>query len=268
MIYKIIQNEDDLKKALEEYKSKPFGFAYITDFSLAEELNHKLRPYNEAMKVSDKPYKEVHVKNDKASICLGWLIDIRLDDKDEPYVSDVHTTPDYIVTYKDVMFRPAWNRKAAPTWSILSDSANYEYMPYNERYESEGKPKRMGTITERGMEEWYQYLMKRHNRAKAIESQKNDAWNTFLSRIQTIADRYGLANDCTKKNKYGTFYLDKYHKNGWITLNAIQIHFSCDSGGHISQKVELAPDFVLADDKKYGDMLDRFMRITNNDWSK
>lgn len=268
MIYKIIHNESEMKKALSRNESKSYGYAYVTDIALARELYHEVYPYNDTIKVLEKPSKELRVKTDKVSICLGWWLDIRHKDNGEAYVSDIHTTPEYIVTYKDVMFTPTWYKKPAPTWHILNDAANYEYMPYNERYESEGKPNGMGTITEKGMEEWYQYLMKRRDKALSLESQKKDAWGIFLKRVQAIADKYGMENDCTKRNKYGTFYLDKERRNGWLSVNAIQISFSCDSGGHISQKVTLASDFVLASEKSKGDTLDRFMRVANNDWSK
>lgn len=235
---------------------------YVTNVNLAKEIYEKRKPYGKFEFEADTRLK---FKTDKAQPKLMWYCSAYVDRKEgsdnmEPHISEFNSTPNTLILYKGILFRPSfWNSKTTAEFYIFNDETNYNVIRPDAVLPV---PNRMGTVTEKGMEAWYQYLTKRQKLAQETQDGKDAKWQEFLSDVRKIAESYGLEGD-DAKNRFGQFYYKERDMRGFIDVNAIEMKFSYDKqSGHIYREIKLQMY-----SKDY-DMLEKFRRLSHNDWNK
>lgn len=260
------ERTDERKKYFTEY-------FYITNVNLAKEVYDEPTTGSKCDKFVTNPDSRLKFKTDKAQAKIMWYCEAHVNlsgngyfkDK-EPHLLNFRPEPATLILYKGVLFLPSFYRsEKTASFEIFNDDTNYQPI-HNSEFDP--VPNKMGTITESGMEAWYQYLIKRQVYANRVNSENDNKWNTLKSQIIAYAAKFGLnppvkGQKGASYNEHGSFWIYESGLSGWLALNGVQMAFSYDrDSGHISTEIKLATS-----GKSY-DNLEKFKRLTHNDWCK
>ena len=271
MKYKLVNNMSELyavkaevvKRANESFEKDRFngyGYcqAYITDKALAKSVWEKQygssNSFNSFKDVADS---RLRIRTDKAQIMVAWLVEIYCNYRDGQREAEVSriSAPTTFVIYKDAILVPMFcSNKSTAEFYLFNDETNYKTIRYNEQWNK--KPNRMGVITEKGIEAWYQYLVQKRAAAIANTSKYADKWDAYKKRILSIADKMSIPMSYQRDRNYCII-----EKNGGsICRNGIHLKFEFNpDNGNICEKLRL---------DIYGGGIDDFIGLSDNKYTK
>ena len=248
MYYEIIKldNWQDLiklrdkgeKRAKENYKKDQFN-GYTTEFfaifgldaikRFEEEYGFKFKNFQPDFKTDGKTSAKM------IPYLVGeWYYDAR--NGGHGGLADVydHSTIYNLIEFDGVLLNPGFHRKAGETadFTLFNDSSIYrEYLPYN--YEqTHPTPQRVGTLTDKKLSQWKEWLLERKRVYDGIKNQNKDNADSFLNQVRSI--------DSSKCTEY-----DVQETRGRIVRNGIQFSYQISNRNIVSTKLEVCVDVRL-----------------------
>lgn len=275
MKYKLVTSRTQLENILKDVEKRASESTdkfrksagedfFITNVHLAKEICNSLRPYD---KLEDSADPRLKVKTDKAQLKLAWRAEAWCDKREGSNYSTARVTglfckPVTLVLYKGVLLRPSfYPSKTAAEFSLFDDDTNYTILQ-GMCVKGLIEPQRMGTITEKGVEAWYQYLTKKQKIAADMQGEKDTAWNEFLAGVRGLAHEFGLDGDGARGEHGNRFYYSPSDLAGFLVINGLELKFGYNKNeGYINRELRLAT---------YGgdSALEKFSRLCHNRWSE
>ena len=162
-----------------------------------------------------------------------------------------HNKIGYLVKYNGVLldhYKKHYNSEAV-AFRLFNDNTDYsKYLPYN--WENENpQPNYVGTLTDKKLNDWLNWLTARKNAAEAAKMATNNKISEFLAKVRAF-DATG-ANECVITET-----------RGHIIKNGLRYEYEIDGNGHISEKVRIDYTFVKSD----ADTLTKFGQMANGDF--
>ena len=160
----------------------------------------------------------------------------------------------YLVSYKGMLFDYSfYYSKTTADFCLFNDSTNYAQIPERE------KPKRMGTITDKGIEAWYQYLIGRKNEADAKNNSSDKKWADLQEKVRNFAMKNGMETD--GKGTKNCCLINDYEMS--VYLNGIHVEFHYNKrSGYIDKKMSIFTyDYDL-------DFFELFAKLSDNGLGK
>lgn len=159
-----------------------------------------------------------------------------------------------LISYKGMLFDYSfYGSKTTADFSLFNDSTNYAQISERE------KPKRMGTITDKGIEAWYQYLIGRKNEADAKNNSSDKKWADLQEKVRKFAMKNGMETD--GKGTKNCCRINDHEIS--IYLNGIHAEFHYDKrSGYIRRDMSLFTfDYKL-------DFFELFTKLSDNGLGK
>lgn len=240
-------NEAQKRDRFNNYGTEHF---LIFDKDLVEEIKAKDGvQFSESYKNSNIP------KNKSANVNIidvwscGFYYDAR--DGHNGITEGLHF---YLVSYKGMLFDYSfYYSKTTADFCLFNDSTNYAQIPERE------KPKRMGTITDKGIEAWYQYLIGRKNEADAKNNSSDKKWADLQEKVRNFAMKNGMETD--GKGTKNCCLINDYEMS--VYLNGIHVEFHYNKrSGYIDKKMSIFTyDYDL-------DFFELFAKLSDNGLGK
>ena len=124
---------------------------------------------------------------------------------------------------------------------LFNDDTDYNtYLPYGWE-EEHPRPNYIGTITDKKIRDWVDWLLARKAAADAARDKANNKVAAFLEKVRSFD-----VTGCTKHQVTDT--------RGFFVRNGIKYSYEISSGGHIAEKVEVDYTFSMA----HGETLDKY----------
>jgi hypothetical protein len=160
-----------------------------------------------------------------------------------------------LISYKDTLFDYSFlHSKTTASLFLFNDWTNYAKLPESK------KPNRMGVITDRGIEAWYQYLTERKKEADKLNLAADQKWFDLCERIKKVAEERNIP--CGYLQVPENYYEIKDY-DVIIRINGIQAKFSYDhESGQIGEQMMLYT---------YGfkdSFMDLFLKLSDNGLGK
>ena len=239
----------------ESYKEDRFsGYGGATFLVFNEGLMHEIKQKNgtrfmDSYKL-DSPLKN---KSNSAKIIDAWTCEFYYDARNghKGISEGCHFK---LVSYKGMLFDYSfYGSKTTAEFSLFNDSTNYAQIPERE------KPKRMGTITDKGIEAWYQYLIGRKNEADAKNNSSDKKWADLQEKVRNFAMKNGMETD--GKGTKNCCLINDYKMS--VYLNGIHVEFHYNKrSGYIDKKMSIFTyDYNL-------DFFELFAKLSDNGLGK
>lgn len=241
-------NEAQKRDRFNNYGTERF---LIFDKDLVEEIKAK-----DGLRISES-YKNSNIPKNKsanANIIDVWSCEFYYDARDG-HNGITEGRHFYLISYKGMLFDYSfYYSKTTADFCLFNDSTVYDKVPKSK------SPNRMGTITDKGMEAWYQYLIGRKKQADSLNNSADNKWADLVEKIKKLAEGMGVPfdGDYLLKNKCIIRGNDVD-----IRINGIQAKFHYNpTSGYISKEMSLCTyDFG-------GDFLDIFAKLADNGFGK
>lgn len=192
-------------------------------------------------------------KSESAKIIDAWTCEFYYDARDG-HKGISEGSHFKLISYKGMLFDYSfYGSKTTAAFSLFNDSTNYAQIPESE------KPKRMGTITDKGIEAWYQYLTQRKNEADAKNNSSDRKWADLQEEVRKFAVRNGMGTD--GKGTKNCCWINDYEMS--VYLNGIHVVFSYNKrSGYINKEMSLFTfDYGL-------DFFELFAKLSDNGLGK
>lgn len=241
-------NEAQKRDRFNNYGTERF---LIFDKDLAEEIKAKdgLR-FVESYNCGNIPKN----KSANATIIDAWSCEFYYDARDgrNGITEGCHF---HLVSYKGMLFNYSFfYSKTAAVFFLFNDSTVYDKVPKSE------SPNRMGTITDKGMEAWYQYLIGRKKLADSLNNSADKKWADLVEKIKKLAEGMNVPFDEDYRLKNKCVISDN---DVDIRINGIRAKFHYNStSGYISKEMSLCTYYFG------GDFLDIFAKLADNGFGK
>ena len=241
-------NEAQKRDSFNNYGTENF---LIFDKSLVEEIKAKdgLK-FGECYKNSNIPKN----KSVNATIIDVWSCEFYYDARDghNGLTEGRHF---YLISYKGMLFDYSfYYSKTTADFCLFNDGTVYDKVPKSK------SPNRMGTITDKGIEAWYQYLIGRKNQADSLNNSADNKWADLVEKIKKLAEGmnvpfdgdYRLKNKCVIRGNDVDILINGIHA---------KFHYYPKSG-YISKEMSICT-YDLG-----GDFLDNFAKLADNGFGK
>ena len=134
-----------------------------------------------------------------------------------------------LVNYNGVLLEPfkLHYNKEMFSFRLFNDNTDYNtYLPYN--WEKENvSPNNVGTITDKKIESWVNWLKKRQLAALNAKDCANNKVNNFLAKIREF-----------DVNEFSDYKITD--KSGYFVKNGLRYSYQINKGGYISENIEIA----------------------------